>query len=91
MSDPGRWPSRKDRLLQIAAAQRRELTRDLGDLERAAGRVDGWLTIVRRLTPVAAAGLAAVAVLAGPARVMRLVRGSLVPALVVRQLISRRR
>ena len=38
-----------------------------------------------------AAGLAVVTLLAGPARVMRLVRGSVVPALLVRQLFSRRR
>jgi hypothetical protein len=83
--------SRKERLLEISAAQRHELSRNFGEVERAAGRVDGWLTLARRLTPFAAAGLAVVAVLVGPARVVRLVRGSVVPALLVRQLISRRR
>jgi hypothetical protein len=83
--------ARKSELLDIAEAQRRELSLDLGAVEHAAGRVDGWLSVARRLTPVAAAGLALVTVLAGPARVLRLVRGSVVPALLLKQLISRRR
>ena len=82
---------RKDELLGLSAAQRHQLGEELGAVQQSVGRVDNWLSLARRLTPVAAAGLAVVTIIAGPSRVLRLVRGSVVPALVLRQFFPRRR
>jgi hypothetical protein len=82
---------RKDELLGLSAAQRHQLGEEFGNVLQSAGRVDSWLALARRLTPVAAAGLAVITIIAGPSRVLRLVRGSLVPALVFRQFFPRRR
>ena len=81
----------KDELLGLAAAQRHQLGQDFGAVRQSVGRVDNWLALARRLTPVAAAGLAMVTIIAGPTRLLRLVRGSVVPALVLRQFFPRRR
>jgi hypothetical protein len=91
VSEIARLEQRKQELLEVAAAQRRELHDDLQEVARGAGRVDGWLMLARRVTPVIAVGLTVAAVVAGPARVLRLVRGAFVPALLVRQLFSSRR
>ena len=47
--------------------------------------------LARRVTPVVAVGLAVASVVAGPARVIRLVRGAIVPAVLLRQFFSSRR
>ena len=91
MSDAARLQARKEELLEATAAQRRELHTDLQAVAREVGRVDGWLTLARRATPVVVAGLGVASVLAGPARVMRLVRGAIVPAMLLRQFFSGRR
>ena len=91
MSDAARLQARKEELLEATAAQRRELHTDLQAIAREVGRVDGWLTLARRVTPFVAAGLGVASVVAGPARVIRLVRGAIVPAMLLRQFFSRRR
>ena len=91
MSDAARLLARKEELLEVTAAQRRELHTDMQVVAREVGRVDDWLTLARRMTPVVVAGLGVASVLAGPARVIRLVRGAIVPAMLLRQFFSRRR
>ena len=91
MSDAARLQARKEELLEVTAAQRRELHADLQAVAREVGRVDGWLTLARRVTPLVAAGLGVASVVAGPARVMRLLRGAVVPAVLLRQFFSSRR
>ena len=91
MSDAAHLQARKAELLQATAAQRRELSTDLKAIAHEVGRVDGWLTIARRVTPAVAVALTVASVVAGPARVIRLVRGAIVPAVLLRQLFSRRR
>jgi hypothetical protein len=91
VSDAARLQARKEELLEITAAQRRELQTDMQAIAREVGRVDGWLTLARRVTPVVVAGLGVASVLAGPARVMRLLRGAVVPAVLLRQFFSGRR
>ena len=91
MSDAARLQARKEELLEVTAAQRRELQTDMQAIAREVGRVDGWLTLARRVTPVVVAGLGVASVLAGPARVMRLLRGAVVPAVLLRQFFSGRR
>ena len=91
MSDAARLQARKEELLEVTAAQRRELQTDMQAVAREVGRVDGWLTLARRVTPVVVAGLGVASVVAGPARVMRLLRGAVVPAVLLRQFFSSRR
>jgi len=91
VSDAARLQARKEELLQMTAAQRRELRSDLQAVAHEVGRVDGWLMLARRVTPVVAVGLAVASVIAGPARVIRLVRGAIVPAVLLRQFFSSRR
>jgi hypothetical protein len=91
VSEIARLERRKQALLRTTAEQRRELGEDLQEVARGAGRVDAWLVIARRMTPVVAVGLTVAAVVAGPARVLRLVRGAFVPALLVRQFFLGRR
>ena len=91
MSDAARLQARKEELLEVTAAQRRELQTDMQAVAREVGRVDGWLTLARRVTPLVAAGLGVASVLAGPARVIRLARGAIVPAVLLRQFFSSRR
>ena len=91
MSDAARLQARKEELLEVTAAQRRELQTDMQAVAREVGRVDGWLTLARRVTPLVAAGLGVASVVAGPARVMRLLRGAVVPAVLLRQFFLSRR
>ena len=91
MSEIARLERRKQALLRTTAEQRRELGDDLQEVARGTERVDAWLIIARRITPVVAVGLTVAAVVAGPARVLRLVRGAFVPALLVRQFFLGRR
>jgi hypothetical protein len=91
MSEILRLERRKQALLKATAEQRHELGDDFQEMARGANRVDGWLVLARRVTPIVAVALTAVAVVAGPARIVRLVRGAFVPALLVRQLFLGRR
>ena len=91
MSEIARLERRKQQLLKVTAAQRHELREDLQEVARGANRVDGWLVLARRVTPIVAVGLGVAAVMVGPARLLRLVRGAFVPALLVRQLFLGRR
>jgi hypothetical protein len=87
VSEIERLERRKQQLLKVTAEQRHELSEDLEEVARAANRVDGWLAVARRVTPFVAAGLAVAAVIAGPSRVLRLVRGAFVPALLAREVL----
>jgi hypothetical protein len=91
VSEASRLQARKEELLQITAAQRRDLRTDLQAVAHEVGRVDGWLRLARRVTPLVAAGVVVASVVAGPARVIRLVRGAIVPAVLLRQFFSSRR
>src|SRR5262245_11628726 len=52
-------------------------------------RADGWLTVARRVTPVAAVAAAILGVVIGPGRVVRILKTAAVPALLLRQLFAR--
>jgi len=83
--------ARTAELLRRIELQRRELSAETSVLSAEVARVDGWITLARRLTPLIAVGLVAVTVVAGPVRVIRLLRAAVVPALVLRQFLSGRR
>jgi hypothetical protein len=52
-------------------------------------RADGWLSVARRVTPVAAVGAVILGLVIGPGRIVRLLQTAAVPALLVRQLLAR--
>ena len=71
--------------------QRRELTQEADTLAAGVAKLDGWVTLAKRMTPAVAVGLTVVGVAAGPARVARWLRTAVVPVLVLRQFLSGRR
>jgi hypothetical protein len=83
--------ARTAELQQRIERQRRELTEEADTLTAGVARLDGWITVAKRLTPALAVGVTAAAVVAGPARVGRWLRTAVVPVLVIRQFLSGRR
>jgi hypothetical protein len=80
-----------DALRGRAELQRRELANEFDTVSAEVAKVDGWITIARRVTPALAAGVIAATVVAGPVRVGRWLRTAVVPVLLIRQLLSGRK
>jgi hypothetical protein len=79
----------RERLLTRIAAERTHLSSEYSRLAGGAGRADGWLTLARRLTPVAAVGAIAIGLVLGPGRIVRLLQAATVPVLLLRQVLGR--
>ena len=82
---------RREALVSRAAAERRQVAAQHALIAKQLGRVDSWLSIARRYTPVAALAAIVVGVVVGPGRILRIVQSASVPALLVRQLLARSR
>ena len=86
-----RRDARTAELQQRIERERRELTHEADTLAAGVAKLDGWVTVAKRLTPAVAVGLTAAAVVAGPAKLGRWLRTAVVPVLVIRQFLSGRR
>jgi hypothetical protein len=91
MSRAAERDARKAELERLIELQRRDLSAETAVLSAQAARVDGWVSLARRMTPAIAVGVGIAAVVAGPARVGRWLRAAVVPALMIRQFLSGRR
>ena len=80
---------RRQELLAQVAADRRRLAAQHARIADGLDRADGWLSVARRVTPAAAIGAIALGIVVGPGRILRLLQTAAVPALLVRQLLSR--
>jgi len=83
--------TRKAELLQLVEEQRQELSRDTALLATNVARVDGWLSLARRITPALAVGFVGLTAFVGPARIGRWLRTAVVPVWLIRQFLSVRR
>ncbi len=79
---------RREGLLAQVAAERRLLIDQHARIASGLGRADGWLTVARRVTPVAAIGAIVLGIVVGPGRVVRMLQAAAVPALLIRQLLA---
>jgi hypothetical protein len=77
----------REALLVQIHAQRRLLADRHARIADGLARADGWLSLARRVTPVAAIGAIALGLLVGPRRIMRVLQAAALPALLVRQLL----
>ena len=80
---------RREMLLTRIAAERSLLSDEYTRLAGGAERADGWLSLARRVTPVAAVGAIAIGLLVGPGRIVRLLQAATVPVLLLRQVLGR--
>ena len=79
---------RREALLAQVAAERRLLSDQHARIATGLERADGWLTMARRVTPVAAVGAIALGIVFGPGRILRMLQAAAVPALLIRQLLA---
>lgn len=79
---------RREGLLAQVAAERRLLIDQHERIASGLGQADGWLTVARRVTPVAAIGAIVLGIVVGPGRVVRMLQAAAVPALLIRQLLA---
>jgi hypothetical protein len=77
---------RREALLAKIHAERRRLGDQHAQIADALARADGWLSIARRATPVAAIGAIALGLLIGPRRIVRALQVAALPALLMRQI-----
>jgi hypothetical protein len=77
---------RREALLAQIHAERRLLAGQHARIADGLARADGWLSIARRATPVAAVGAIALGLLVGPRRIVRVLQAAALPALLVRQI-----
>jgi len=77
---------RREGLLAQVAAERRLLSDQHARIASGLGRADGWLTVARRVTPVAAIGAIVLGIVVGPGRIVRMLQAAAVPAMLIRQL-----
>lgn len=78
---------RREALLAQIDAERRLLANQHTRIADGLGRADGWLSLARRVTPVAAIGAIGLGLLVGPRRIVRLLQAAALPALLVRQIL----
>jgi hypothetical protein len=77
----------REALLVQIHAQRRLLADRHARIADGLARADGWLSLARRVTPVAAIGALALGLLVGPRRIVRVLQAAALPALLVRQIL----
>lgn len=80
---------RREALLAQINAERGLLGSQHAQIATGLTRADGWLAVARRVTPAAAVGAIALGIIIGPGRIVRLLQAAAVPALLIRQLLSR--
>ena len=80
-------PHRRAALLKQIATERATLTREYSRISEIAGRADELIGVAKRVTPIVAIGAIVAGFIIGPGRIIRLLRASAVPVLVVRQLL----
>jgi hypothetical protein len=78
---------RREGLLTQIDAERRVLADQHAQIADGLARADGWLSLARRATPVAAIGAIALGLLVGPRRIVRVLQAAALPALLVRQIL----
>jgi hypothetical protein len=78
---------RREALLVQIAADRRVLIDQQARIADGLARADGWLSLARRATPVAAIGAIVLGLLVGPRRIVRVLQAAALPALLVRQIL----
>lgn len=77
----------REALLAQIHAERRLLADQHARIADGLVRADGWLSLARRATPVAAIGAIALGLLIGPRRIVRVLQAAALPALLVRQIL----
>ena len=80
---------RREALLAQVDAERRLLVDQHARIADGLDRADGWLSVARRVTPVAAIGAIVLGIVVGPGRILRMLQAAAVPALLIRQVLAK--
>ena len=80
---------RREALLAQVDAERRLLVDQHARIADGLDRADGWLSVARRVTPVAAIGAIVLGIVVGPGRILRMLQAAAVPALLIRQMFAK--